>query len=140
MPVAYVPRPTDLAALKVAILGPSQAAKTCAFGMGGVGKTTIAASLVHEHDVQSSFDKICWVSLGQDPAVRDVQNSIHFQLRKHMLPEHAKEQIEVVQALKDELRPEWTSRQFLLKKKGLERCPASKGQPSEVEQTLCFVI
>ena len=66
-----------------------------------VGKTTIAASLVHEHDVRSSFDKICWASLGQDPAVRDLQNSIHFQLRKHMLPEHAKEQIEVVQALKD---------------------------------------
>jgi hypothetical protein len=103
LPAAYLPRPTDLEALKAALLNQAMqtATKTCAFGMGGVGKTTIAASLVYEHDVRSSFDTIAWVSLGQEPSVRELQNSIHFQLCKHDLPEQAKEQHAIFQALKD---------------------------------------
>ena len=108
LPGAYLPRSTDLAALKVALLSDQTSSSTAqaypkvsAYGMGGVGKTTIAASLVHESDVRSSFTKIAWVAVGQEPDVRELQSSIHFQLSKHHLPEQAKEQDERLQALKD---------------------------------------
>jgi hypothetical protein len=68
-------------------------------GVGGVGKTTITALLVHEPDVRSSFEKIVWVSIGQEPDVRELQNSIHFQLCNYNLPEH--EAHETAQVLKD---------------------------------------
>ena len=47
LPGAYLPRPADLAALKVALLSKQQqtTCKTCAYGMGGVGKTTVAVNL-----------------------------------------------------------------------------------------------
>ena len=53
---------------------------------GGVGKTTIAAALVQEGDVRKHFEKIVWVSLGQQPDVAELQSSVHFQLKKRNMP------------------------------------------------------
>ena len=74
--------------------------KIGAHGMGGVGKTTIAAALVHDKDVQSSFTKIVWLSVGQEPAIRELQDSCHFQLTNCHLPEESKTQTEVLQVLR----------------------------------------
>ena len=49
---------------------------------GGVGKTTIAAALVADVEILSSFEKIVWVSVGQEPDFRELQDSIHHQLTK----------------------------------------------------------
>ena len=70
-------------------------------GKGGVGKTTIAAALVHEVEVRSSFEKIVWVSVGQEPDIRELQDSIHFQLTKSFLPEDKTHDSEVPQVLRD---------------------------------------
>ena len=40
---------------------------------GGVGKTTIAAALVHDEVVRASFENIVWVSVGQEPDIRELQ-------------------------------------------------------------------
>ena len=47
--------------------------KVGAHGMGGVGKTTIAAALVHDEEVRETFAKIVWVSVGQHPNIRELQ-------------------------------------------------------------------
>ena len=43
--------------------GPSN--RTTTQGMGGVGKTTITAALIHDAEVRAAFKIICWVSVGQ---------------------------------------------------------------------------
>ena len=68
---------------------------------GGVGKTTIAAALVHDHDIRTSFDKIVWVSVGQEPDIRELQSSIHFQLTSAHFPDSVKREDEAVKALRD---------------------------------------
>jgi hypothetical protein len=79
LPNAYLVREKDLRELKAALLaagGPSSAAltstkqprsthRTAAHGMGGVGKTTIAAAVVQDEGIRASFDRIVWVSVGQ---------------------------------------------------------------------------
>ena len=68
---------------------------------GGVGKTTIAAALVHDEEVRQSFDRIVLVSVGQEPNVREFQESIHLQLTKQQLPDAAKNDAMVITALRD---------------------------------------
>ena len=51
-----------------------------AHAMGGVGKTTIAATLVHDDQIRAAFSKIVWVSVGQEPDIRELQEAIHEQL------------------------------------------------------------
>ena len=101
LPNAYLVRMDDLQQLKVALLakdGSSSAALTSkkgaqskvgAHGMGGVGKTTIAASLVHDKEIRRGFQTIVWVSVGKEPDLTELQNSIHFQLTMKKLPEEA---------------------------------------------------
>ena len=68
---------------------------------GGIGKTTIAAALVHDHEVRSSFEKIVWVSLGQDPNLRTLADSIHYQLTKQGLAEDIKDERDALDAIRD---------------------------------------
>jgi len=53
------------------VLGPAATAGVVVnalFGLGGVGKSTLAAALVDEPDVQRHFaDGILWATLGQEP-------------------------------------------------------------------------
>lgn len=50
--------------------------KSAVHGMGGVGKTTVAVVLVNDKEVRAAFDKILWVSVGQEPNVRELQASL----------------------------------------------------------------
>ena len=36
--------------------------------------------LVQELDVRSEFDRICWVSVGQEPDMTALQQTLHYQL------------------------------------------------------------
>ena len=78
---------------------------TIAVGMGGVGKTMIAAAFVHDEEVRAQYDRICWVSLGQEPDIVLLQQTLHIQLTGKALPEAAKEDERVgLQALKEAVK------------------------------------
>ena len=59
--------------------------KSAMHGMGGVGKTTVAAALVNDNDVRAAFEKILWVSVGQEPDVRELQATLLAQTNKQKL-------------------------------------------------------
>ena len=75
---------------------------TAAAGMGGVGKTMMAAALVRDGEVRAAFNKICWVSVGQEPDAGALQNTLFKQLVKKPLPDTAKDDMQLaLQELKD---------------------------------------
>lgn len=112
LPAGAVARPDIIGALKASVLhadfgGPATAvtappkraasglfgglfaSTTTAAGMGGVGKSMMAAALVRDDEVRAAFQKICWVSVGQEPEVLALQQTLHRQLTKRPLPEVA---------------------------------------------------
>lgn len=54
--------------------------RVVARGMGGVGKTVLAAAVVRDTRVLSAFDKVGWVSIGQKPIMLDLQRQLLQQL------------------------------------------------------------
>ncbi|KAL9455140.1 hypothetical protein AB3S75_010533 [Citrus x aurantiifolia] len=42
------------------------------YGMGGLGKTTLARKLYHNNDVKNKFDRCAWVSVSQDYDTKDL--------------------------------------------------------------------
>jgi hypothetical protein len=72
-PDYFVPRPRELEALKKVVLGTEGGAGvvvSAVHGLGGVGKSTLAAALVDDPDVRRHFkDGILWATLGQQPEV-----------------------------------------------------------------------
>jgi len=77
LPAHFVPRPEVTRDLKARLLatGPTEPGvpALCALqGMGGIGKTTLAAALAHDPDpdVQDRFpDGVLWATLGQQPDI-----------------------------------------------------------------------
>ena len=73
LPAHFVPRPEVTRALKARLLpaGPTEPGvlALCALqGMGGIGKSTLAAALAHDPEVQDRFpDGVLWATLGQRP-------------------------------------------------------------------------
>jgi 1,2-phenylacetyl-CoA epoxidase catalytic subunit len=72
LPEHYVNRPAHTDALIAHLLDAARdnplAITTALQGAGGFGKTTLAADLCHNDDVQNAFDDgILWVTLGEDP-------------------------------------------------------------------------
>jgi WD40 repeat protein len=66
-------------------------------GMGGIGKTSLAATLVEQ--VQEHYDYVCWRSLHNAPPVTGIlQECIHFVLHQQhvVLPEEIDRQISVL--------------------------------------------
>eukprot|EP00615_Pteridomonas_danica_P004276 CAMPEP_0114373462 /NCGR_PEP_ID=MMETSP0101-20121206/34884_1 /TAXON_ID=38822 ORGANISM="Pteridomonas danica, Strain PT" /NCGR_SAMPLE_ID=MMETSP0101 /ASSEMBLY_ACC=CAM_ASM_000211 /LENGTH=839 /DNA_ID=CAMNT_0001526715 /DNA_START=811 /DNA_END=3326 /DNA_ORIENTATION=+ len=55
-------------------------------GMGGMGKSTLVASFAYDTEVRAAFDKIVWISLGQNPDIQALQESVHLQLTGEPLP------------------------------------------------------
>ena len=53
---------------------------TVAYGMGGAGKSILAASLVRHPAVRSRFQHLCWLPIGQTPDMRRVLAMLHGQL------------------------------------------------------------
>ena len=63
---------------------------TSACGMGGAGKTMLAASLARDDDVRAAFEKICFVSVSHEPDTASLQQALFVQLAKRPLPEAAR--------------------------------------------------
>jgi NB-ARC domain/APAF-1 helical domain len=77
LPEYYVDRPEVSAYLKQRLLTNSQTLVVSAIhGLGSVGKSTLAAALVHDSYVQEHFrDGILWATLGQEPDVLSLLSS-----------------------------------------------------------------
>ena len=54
--------------------------RVLAHGMGGLGKTTLSASIVRLEEVREHFGRIAFVSAGQEPAMLELQRAMHLQL------------------------------------------------------------
>ena len=116
LPPHYLPREADLAGLKqkllnggasVAITGQGQALGVQ--GMGGIGKTVLAAALAHDSEVRQVFpDGIYWLTIGQKPNLLDLQNQLLRQLTG------SKETLTTEQEAKDALREALEGRTALL--------------------------
>lgn len=81
-PVHYLPRDEALAALRAKLLAPgstrfgitSPRRAVGVQGMGGIGKSVLAAALAQDEEVQAAFpDGIFWVAVGQQPDLRRLQ-------------------------------------------------------------------
>ena len=53
---------------------------------GGVGKTTMAAVVVRDSAVRHAFARIAWVSVGQTPAVMELQRTLYNHLTGATMP------------------------------------------------------
>ena len=49
------------------------------------GKTTVAIKVVNDDEVRSEFEKILWVSVGQEPDVRELLGSLLKQINEQTL-------------------------------------------------------
>jgi len=77
LPPHFLPRPNDLQAIKAALLEADKpvaitgiARKVGLQGMGGIGKSVLAATLARDEEVRRAFpDGVFWLTLGQEPAL-----------------------------------------------------------------------
>lgn len=70
LPECFVERPDELNALVAKLLDKFRQNSVVIKGAGGFGKTTLAAALCHNNDVQTAFnDGILWVTLGEHPNI-----------------------------------------------------------------------
>jgi hypothetical protein len=81
LPPNYLPRPRELDGLKTAVLNPDSATGRSRIiglqGMGGIGKSVLAAAVAWDDDVRGHFpDGIYWISLGQTPALETRQKQL----------------------------------------------------------------
>jgi NB-ARC domain len=116
LPPHYLSREDDLAGLKqkllsgdasIAITGRGQALGVQ--GMGGIGKTVLAAALAHDLEVRQTFvDGIYWLTIGQKPNLLDLQNQLSRQLTG------SKETFTTEQEAKDALREALEGRPVLI--------------------------
>jgi hypothetical protein len=97
LPDVMAERPEMLAEMRYFLLGAEGSAgtvalssekktKVSAHGQGGVGKTTMAAAVGRDLAVRSAFERIGWVSVGQTPAVMELQRVLYQQLVAESLP------------------------------------------------------
>ncbi len=76
LPDGFVERPREFDELRTLLLDRDRhepvAATTALWGAGGLGKTTLAAALCHDEEVQAAFsDGILWATLGREPKLLD---------------------------------------------------------------------
>ncbi|MEM9265924.1 MAG: NB-ARC domain-containing protein, partial [Cyanobacteria bacterium P01_F01_bin.13] len=85
LPPKFLPRPEDLDALKEKILNSTQQPVAVTGtrrgvsiqGMGGIGKSVLAAVIARDEDVRQAFpDGVFWVSVGQEPNVLSLQTEL----------------------------------------------------------------
>ena len=61
-------------------------------GMGGSGKTVAASSVARNAEVGARFGVICFVGVGQDADLRELQRSLHFQLVQSVMETSLREE------------------------------------------------
>jgi predicted nucleotide-binding protein len=116
LPPHYLPRKDVLARIKqkllaadasIAITGRGRALGI--HGIGGIGKTVLAAAIAYDVDVRKAFpDGIYWLTIGQIPSVLLLQGQL---LQRLGVPEHS---VNTVQEGKDALRKAFATRRALL--------------------------
>lgn len=84
LPLHFVPRPEITDSVKQRLLDnnpvtPGMVPYSALLGLGGIGKSTVAAALAYDSDVQHRFgDGIFWATVGQEPDLLNVLvNWIH---------------------------------------------------------------
>ncbi len=82
LPTHFVERPREFDALVNLLLDSERdnpvAITTALRGAGGFGKTTLAAALCHDEDVQQAFDDgVLWVTLGEKPNLVDALTKLY---------------------------------------------------------------
>ena len=79
LPSHYVSRPEVIRELKQSLFSPSQTGVlvvSAIYGLGGIGKSTVAAALARDPEVLSHFpDGVLWATLGQQPDLLSFLNS-----------------------------------------------------------------
>ena len=70
-------------------------------GMGGVGKTLLAAQAIRDPEVGAAFDRLLWVSVSQDPDVLSLIKVLHMQVASTKLPADVEEERDAVQILRE---------------------------------------
>ena len=61
-------------------------------GYRGSGKTVVASSIARDADVGARFSTICFVGIGQDADLRELQRSLHIQLVQSVLDPSLREE------------------------------------------------
>jgi hypothetical protein len=84
LPIAFQSRPDILEKLFPRVLAAAPhvglAGATVAFGMGGTGKSMLIASLMRHPEIVTSYQRLCWLSVGQTPDLRRLLATLHGQL------------------------------------------------------------
>ncbi len=79
-PPHYLPREDELNALRTKLLGEQSVVMTAAVtiqGMGGLGKSVLAAAIAQDSEIQRAFpDGIFWVTVGQEGKLLELQTSL----------------------------------------------------------------
>lgn len=85
LPPHFCEQPERIAALRELVLADLEkptvvsgaAARVGLQGMGGIGKSVLASALAHRPEVRRAFpDGVYWVTVGQNPNVRDLQQKL----------------------------------------------------------------
>jgi tetratricopeptide (TPR) repeat protein len=116
LPPHYLSREVDLAGLKQKLLAGAanvgitgQSSAVGVQGMGGIGKTVLAAELAHDLEVRQAFrDGIYWLTIRQTPNLLALQNQLFRQLTG------SKEMLTIEQEGKDALREALEGRRALI--------------------------
>ena len=81
LPKGYVPRKAILDGIKRNLFSlqaegaARESATLLVQGMGGSGKTVVASSIARDSEVGAKFDLVCFVGVGQDADLRELQRS-----------------------------------------------------------------
>jgi WD40 repeat protein len=116
LPPHYLARKADLAGLKQKLLAggtnvgtTGQSSPVGVQGMGGIGKSVLAAALAHDSEVRQAFpDGIYWLTIGQKPKLLELQNRLLRQLTG------SKQTLTTEQEAKDALREALEGRTVLV--------------------------